>query len=173
MAVAHNIRRRRTELGISGLDLRELLSDRGFKVHRGWVSDVENRKRTLDVDELQLLAAVLGVSPVTLMMPPAVSPEDPVPTVTGVRDARDHWDWLVGARPADSSHVDADAERTAARYRAVAQPPWIAYAEPVPHGPAMGRQPEPVTAEDLIGMGEADLAAERRERRERSEQVNR
>ncbi|WP_078345435.1 helix-turn-helix domain-containing protein [Mycobacteroides chelonae] len=129
VAVAYNVKRRRAELDLSGTQLRERLSDFGLEVHRGWVSEVENRKRTVDVDELLCLAAALTVSPATLLMPRAVTPEDVVPTVSGPRDARDVWDWIVADRSLGSSWIDADDEAERRRYRAVARPAWVAFAE--------------------------------------------
>lgn len=138
VAVAYNVRRRRNELDMSGTELRDRLSAFGLTVHRSWVSEVENRKRTVDVDELLCLAAALTISPSTLLMPRAVTPEDVVPTVSGPRDARDVWDWIAAERSLGSSWIDADDEAERRRYRAVARPPWVAFAESaVEHGAAV------------------------------------
>lgn len=162
IALAQNVKRRRGELDMSGTELRERLSALGLEVHRSWISEVENRKRIVNIDELLYLAAALTVSPSTLLMPQAYTPDDVVDTVTGPRDARDVWEWLVADRSIGSSWIDADDAKNTSRYRAIARPAWAAFdPPPVPHRRAAEEPPgpAPVTAEDLIAMDEADRKA--------------
>lgn len=87
------------------------------------VSDIENGSRRVDVDDLTALAIVLGVSPITLLMPSADDSDAEV-TCTGIASAPAQmlWEWLRALGPFDS-RGDAAAERA---FLSRAQPDWDA-----------------------------------------------
>ena len=49
----------------------------------------------MDADDLMALAAALGVSPISLLMPLTVSMDDTVDTSAGTLTAHHLWDWLT------------------------------------------------------------------------------
>ena len=55
-------------------------------------------ERKVDVDDLVLLAYVLGVAPVTLLQPHTDSGNEPVPTPMGEVPAVGVWEWMIGHR---------------------------------------------------------------------------
>lgn len=70
---------------------------------------IESGERRVDADDLMALAAALGVSPVTLLMPDTQEASDPVSTtgVDGEVTAKQLWRWLtaenrIGAKEEDN-----------------------------------------------------------------------
>ncbi|WP_078898320.1 helix-turn-helix transcriptional regulator [Streptomyces sp. CNQ-509] len=96
---ATNIERIRTLLGISQRQLAERLTDLGRPIPSTALSKIERGDRRCDVDDLAALAAALGVSPTTLLLPPVA--DDTTTTVTGAGEvtARHAWDWADGIHP--------------------------------------------------------------------------
>jgi transcriptional regulator with XRE-family HTH domain len=91
----------------SGLSLREVaerLAEVGHPLNLTGVSKLENGTRRMDVDDLTALAAVLRVSPATLLMPEA-DYEGKTVSITGVtNDARTVWNWLTSQEPLPGEH---------------------------------------------------------------------
>ncbi|BCI55706.1 hypothetical protein NIIDNTM18_49840 [Mycolicibacterium litorale] len=105
--VAKNIRRIRTERGLPYTELAERLERVGREIPTWGLRKIESGGRRVDVDDLMALASVLGVSPVTFLMPARkddgseVTVDDHVP-ITGWRkpiSARWVWGWLTAGQP--------------------------------------------------------------------------
>lgn len=86
------------------------------------ITDIERGRRGVSVDQLTAIAAALGVSPATLLMPYT---EDPASEVilsgTSYERSEDLWDWLTAARSLTDDQLD-DYERET--FRRQATPPW-------------------------------------------------
>lgn len=99
--VSANVKRLRIgqNLGLRGLATK--LGEVGRPLGHSAVDQIEKGKRRVDVDDLLALAAALGVSPATLLMPDAKTGQDAV-SVTGHPDpvsAARAWSWFAHARP--------------------------------------------------------------------------
>ncbi|MDO3110423.1 hypothetical protein [Mycobacteroides abscessus] len=122
--LAWNVQRVRAETQQSHADLRQRLEELGHPVHRSWVSEVENCRRRVDVDDLVVLAAALRVSPATLLMPMSLVADDLVrQTPIGAHEARDYWEFLVAERPA-FTRGDDPSDDDATLFRALSRPRW-------------------------------------------------
>ncbi len=82
-------------------DVADLMSFHGRRMSKATLSQVENRQRRIDVDDLMVFARVLKVSPLDLLMPPVF----PV-GVTAVKMSGFDWttsdrvrDWVDGVVP--------------------------------------------------------------------------
>lgn len=97
--VAFNIRRHRQAKGIDLRKLESLLSETR-PISASALSKIENRKRSVDVDDLVALAVALDVTPNALLLPPVRDNWHDV-TLTGYgRVSSDiAWDWVEGKRP--------------------------------------------------------------------------
>ncbi len=91
----HAVRRQREKLGLSYAELSRRLAEIGRDIPPLGLRRLEAGTRRADVDDLVALAAALGVSPSTLLMPLAAS-RDEVVEVTGRKPdtAEATWDWL-------------------------------------------------------------------------------
>jgi len=101
--VALNVARERKDLHLNYEELAARLAENGHPIAALALSRIERFQRRVDVDDLVALAAALGVSPLTLLLPPARNPE--VNAATGTPDdviAAELWAW---AR--DSTSLDA------------------------------------------------------------------
>jgi len=99
--VSANVKRLRDQrnLGLRGLSKK--LGEVGRPLGHAAVDQIEKGTRRVDVDDLMALAAALGVSPATLLMPDVKTGQDAV-GVTGHPDsvsARRAWSWFAHARP--------------------------------------------------------------------------
>ncbi|MEO3842755.1 helix-turn-helix transcriptional regulator [Streptomyces sp. B22F1] len=96
---ATNIERIRTLLGLSQRQLAERLTNLGRPIPSTALSKIERGDRRCDVDDLVALAAALGVSPATLLLPPVA--DDTTTTVTGAGEVTTGhaWDWADGIQP--------------------------------------------------------------------------
>ncbi|WP_253861457.1 helix-turn-helix domain-containing protein [Mycobacterium asiaticum] len=85
-----------------GLTLRDL-SDRMEQVVRpmghNTISEIERGARRVDVDDLIALAAALGVSPATLLMPLTDNADETTDATVGEVTARRLWRWLTAETP--------------------------------------------------------------------------
>jgi len=97
-AVAH----RRERMGLTYAELSRLLVRNGRDLAPLALRRIEAGTRRVDVDDLVALAAALGCSPITLLVPPGVAADDVV-ELTGVRDlavtAERAWAWLTASYP--------------------------------------------------------------------------
>lgn len=103
--VADNIRRFRQNLAYTELAAR--LEQIGRTIPTLGLRKIESYERRVDADDLVALAIALGVSPATLLMPAAESPEsrvDVTDTERGVA-ASSVWLWLTGITPLPGSGV--------------------------------------------------------------------
>jgi hypothetical protein len=120
---AHNIKRLRNNRGISTTRLSAALNKLGRQIPATGITRIEKGQRRVDTGDLFALAAVLDVSPLTLLLP---WPEDPDTEVeiTGVGSmtARQAWAWALGRRPPtlDSADPAADLQR----FHLDSLPPW-------------------------------------------------
>lgn len=92
------------------------------------ISDIENGKRSVSVDQLTGLAAALGISPIALLQPLAMGEDgkpDPAAEVmltgTSPETAAHMTDWLRGDRSLTDEMLD-DFERE--KFRRDSLPPW-------------------------------------------------
>lgn len=93
IALTHNIRRLRGDLSYAELSRR--LDGIGRDIPPLGLRRIEAGTRRVDVDDLVALAAALGASPVTLLMPKAADPDDVVEVTGREPDAAEIvWDWL-------------------------------------------------------------------------------
>ena len=126
-AVAFAIRSERTRQKVSLRDLAKRLPE-DAKLSHATLSEIERGDRRVSVDDLTALAAALGVSPVTFLLPydPSSPPPDPqtVPArLTGTPEVplNQLVNWVRGDASLDT---DADAHTTEA-FRRGALPPWL------------------------------------------------
>ncbi|MBA8975547.1 MULTISPECIES: helix-turn-helix domain-containing protein [Streptomyces] len=96
--VAENLARLRRE---TTAELAAAVTKLGVPMTASTITKIETQKRRITVDELVALAAALGVSPVTLMLPPEGDQTETVRlaerlTVPGWREA---WRWMHGLTP--------------------------------------------------------------------------
>ncbi|MFD3698500.1 helix-turn-helix domain-containing protein [Streptomyces sp. NPDC058646] len=98
--VAANVRRVREVRGWSTYDLSRLLKEAGRPIAPSAIAKVERGERRVDVGDLTALAAVLGVSPSSLLLPLDDSPSRSVEVTGGGSVGADvAWDWADGKRP--------------------------------------------------------------------------
>jgi transcriptional regulator with XRE-family HTH domain len=131
--VSANVKRLRTEqnLGLRGLSNK--LGEVGRPLGHSAVDQIEKGTRRVDVDDLVALAAALGVSPITLLMPEmpgADKPAEtvPAPGVDGGVSAGLWWKWLR----ADAA-LPGYAQR---RFFAESRPEW----DPGPGDPRLWKK---------------------------------
>lgn len=90
------------------------------------ITEIEKGRRTVSVDQLTALAAALGVSPATLLMP-LDDPDNPDPAATALLSgtsyerAEDMYRWLRGEQSLSWDQMD-DWEREG--WRRSATPRW-------------------------------------------------
>ena len=119
LTVATNLRRLREARGLSLRALAESLRERGRSLSADALNKIElaaakpdaKQIRRVDVDDLVALAAVLGVSPSALLLPPDDSPRTPV-EITGnpAIPADSAWAWVNGRRPLGGAPDQEDTE---------------------------------------------------------------
>jgi transcriptional regulator with XRE-family HTH domain len=99
--VTHAVRRCREARGLGYAELSRQLALVGREIPPLGLRRIESGERRVDVDDLVALAAALGVSPITLLMPADADPATPV-AVTGVDGevpAERLWNWLTASGP--------------------------------------------------------------------------
>jgi transcriptional regulator with XRE-family HTH domain len=119
-AVSANVNRLRKEQNLGLRGLANKLGEVGRPLGHSAVDQIEKGTRRVDVDDLMALAAALGVSPATLLMPgmPCADNPEKVET-TGVTQGvvpAELWNWLKAAPW---------------------PPPWIPLSQPVYEGNAL------------------------------------
>lgn len=103
--VIANVKRLRAEQNLSQADLSRRMSEVGRPILPTGLHRLENGRRRIDVDDLIGLALALGVSPVTLLLPPIAEGEVELTDTTTV-DARAAWEWARARRPLDEPADD-------------------------------------------------------------------
>lgn len=93
-----NVRRLRDARGISAAELSKKLDALGRPIPLVGIQRIEAGERRPDTDDLVALAAALGVSPLTLLMPASSSPRDQVELLDRQVSARAMLDWLRARR---------------------------------------------------------------------------
>ncbi len=84
-------------------DLSARLEELGRPLSHATISEIERGARRVDVDDLTTLAAALGVSPASLLMPPSTMPFDEHVELSGASDdAGSVWSWLTADAPLGS-----------------------------------------------------------------------
>jgi transcriptional regulator with XRE-family HTH domain len=100
--VAANVRRLRTQRGMSTYELAKRLKAAGWPISATSITRLEQNERRADADDLLALAIVLGVTPNALLLPAEIPADDSTGmVVTGQTMARpaDMWAWACGERP--------------------------------------------------------------------------
>lgn len=117
--VSANVKRLRAERNLGLRALASALRDVGRPLGHSAVDQIEKGTRRVDVDDLVALAAALGVSPITLLMPLCDQSYDAVeiPAVDGLITAGSLWDWL-------RAHAPLRDQRQRRRFVADARPEW-------------------------------------------------
>lgn len=115
--VADNVKRLRDSQGLAYTELAARLEQIGRVIPTLGLRKIESYERRVDADDLVALAAALGVSPVTLLMPAGVA-ADNVTTVCGADfTAATLWEWLIAEWP-------FPGRSGLAEFFARALPPW-------------------------------------------------
>ncbi|MDO5372357.1 MAG: helix-turn-helix transcriptional regulator [Corynebacterium glutamicum] len=78
LTVAGNIARYRKQRGYTMRSFAEELTAKGFPISHSVISQMENGGRRIDVDELIILSACLGISPIVLLTPHVDNPDETV-----------------------------------------------------------------------------------------------
>lgn len=122
--VGKNLKRLRTAGGMTTRVLAASLAENGAPMSASGISEIENGRRGVNVDQLTALAAALDVSPLALLTP---IPDDADPDAevmlsgTSPERAEDMHLWLRGDRPLNA-HLMDDFEQEAFRRRS--NPVW-------------------------------------------------
>ncbi|MFT4200503.1 helix-turn-helix domain-containing protein [Gordonia sp. (in: high G+C Gram-positive bacteria)] len=109
--VAINVSRFRALRRLTGAELADRLAAQGRPLSRATVSEIENMRRRVDVDDLVALSIALDVPVVSLLMPPTYEPAAAVQMVGDrLYDAATVWAALRGEGTWDGDWVDPDIE---------------------------------------------------------------
>lgn len=131
--VAANIARLRKRSGMTARDLSGRLTAAGRSVSQSSVTRMERAERIVTADDLTALAAVFGVSPAALLLPPEDSPEAVVDVTGAGRVPADAaWSWASSERPIGG----ADTHTAAMEYALASLPPNRREARQHPAGQA-------------------------------------
>jgi transcriptional regulator with XRE-family HTH domain len=87
----------------------ERLARSGWTISAVGIRRIESGERRVDVDDLAALAVALGVTPITLLMPPGTGRPDEFVDVTGLANpalARRVWDWLTAQDLPEQGYSD-------------------------------------------------------------------
>lgn len=100
-AVRLNIRRIRDAQGISGSNLSKRMHNAGRPIPLVGIQRIESGERRVDVDDLVAFALVLGVTPITLLMPETTEVLERVEVTgrSGDLTAGGLWGWLTARWP--------------------------------------------------------------------------
>lgn len=127
-SVAANIMRIRAGYRLSLRDLADSLGERGVSITAQSLSAIEKGNTAITVDLLTAIAAVLDVSPTTLLMPYTEDGYEPEMPLTGV--PHDHpvslYAWLMCDKPLDQPLLPQDQNPDAVlAFRRRSRPAWM------------------------------------------------
>lgn len=122
--VADNLARLRKVRGYSTRQLAAEMERKGRPVSASGITRMEKGDRVVTADDLVALAAIFGVSPVSLLLPLTTSADTPVEiTGGGTVDALRAWEWGIGRLPLRTA---PEHERTQlAEHRLYGMPQWL------------------------------------------------
>lgn len=100
--VGRNVARLRAAKGMSARALSAKLEELGHPLAQSGVSDLENGKRSVSVDQLTCLAVALGSSPLELLAPPSGQNGEPVYGGLDETDPEKLLAWLHGGITKDA-----------------------------------------------------------------------
>lgn len=109
--VATNLRRLRDLRGLTAQQLADkIASQGGGRLRPDYISLVENRRRSLTLEEALLVAVALDVTPAALLMPDTPDPAAQVTPTPSMRTypARTVWLWLTGRRALEEPAAGVD-----------------------------------------------------------------
>lgn len=160
--VSENLLRLRTSRRLSLRALSESLGDGPGKLTHAAIGEIERGARRIDVDELTALAAALGVSPITLLMPFEGDSINRDASLTGasIELPQDTLRWLRGDAPFDLEYGDGLDSFEAQAFRRRSLPHWAwdwclptdrYSSEPSPTRQAPAEEGEP-SPQDLEGI---------------------
>lgn len=118
-----NVQRIREAQRLTYVELSRRLGDAGRPIPVLGLRRIERGERRVDGDDLVALAFVLGVSPLTLLLPWTEAADERVQVLGDVEvTAAQLWDWADGRTPLVVSETDPRGDRQ--RYELDARPPW-------------------------------------------------
>src|ERR1700756_1854911 len=117
--VRTNIKRLRKTQGLTLRDLAHRMEQVVRPMGHNTISEIERGARRVDVDDLIALAAALGVSPVTLLMPLPNDADETTDATVGEVTARRLWRWLTAETP-----LTADTASEVFAFIARSVPDW-------------------------------------------------
>lgn len=124
--VAANVKRLRTDLGLTTAQLAERLEALGRPILANAITKIEQRQRRVSVDDLMALATALSATPNALLLPADVGERSQPTGVRTTVSSNVLWAWACGDRPlplsADPQPGDWGEEGRAQRFRSVAAP---------------------------------------------------
>lgn len=97
-----NLRRIRTEKGVTWTALSKMLADVGRKIPAISLRRIEDGDRRMDVDDILALAFVLDVRPYDLLLPVRESGRVVEVTGPGERQSDEIWSWALHGTPIGS-----------------------------------------------------------------------
>lgn len=126
LTVAANAKMLRGRARMNYTEVSQRLAELGRDIPALAVRRIEEGARRIDVDDLMALAVVLGVTPITLLMPnvDAVEKDDLV-EMTGWPEkvvAKRLWEWLQARQTLTASYQDLDSFY---EFLQAAEPHWI------------------------------------------------
>lgn len=124
--VRTNVRRLRDLQNFGYADLERKLEDLGRVIPALGLRRIEAGERRVDADDLAALALALGVSPITLLMPPTASERNKVQILNKAVEARDAMRWLTGISPLEHTAQEHTQEwfDESVVYQIRSLPPW-------------------------------------------------
>jgi transcriptional regulator with XRE-family HTH domain len=139
--LAANVRRLRELKGLSIYNLSAALSKCGRPVAASGVAKIERQERQVTVDDLMALAAALGVSPVSLLLPPDARGAAEV-TGVGEVDARLAWQWAWCNEPLTLPEAEEEAERAYTEFMLYSRPIGLFTSQGDDRIPGYAREPK-------------------------------
>lgn len=123
--VASRLATLRKNRGYSTRQLAAELERKGRSVSASGITRMEKGERVVTADDLVALAAVFGVSPVSLLLPLTSTAEAPVEiTGGGTVDALRAWEWGIGRLPLKLAE-GPEARQQMEEHRLYGMPLWL------------------------------------------------